>query len=155
MPYLIDGHNLIPKVGLHLDSVDDEVELVTILQEFCRRERKQVDVYFDGAPAPHAGTCKRGAVTAHFVQLGTTADDAIRHRLKTLGKSAKNWIVISSDRQVQAEAKAAQAEVTSSDTFAAMLTTTRADSRKVGNDRKLTEDEVDEWIRLFQKGKPK
>ena len=36
MPYLIDGHNLIPKLGLRLDSVDDEMELVAILQEFCR-----------------------------------------------------------------------------------------------------------------------
>ena len=89
MPYLIDGHNLIPKLGLHLDSVDDEMELITILQEFCRLERKQVEVFFDGAPTPHAGTRKLGAVTAHFVRLGTTADNAIRIRLKNLGKSAK------------------------------------------------------------------
>src|SRR4026207_107874 len=99
MPYLIDGHNLIPKLGLRLDSMDDEMELIPFLQEFCRRERKQVDVYFDGAPPAQAGTRKLGAVTAHFVRLGTTADDAIRTRLKTLGKSAKNWVVVSSDRQ--------------------------------------------------------
>ena len=37
MPYLIDGHNLIPKVrGLSLQSMDDEMELVELLQEFCR-----------------------------------------------------------------------------------------------------------------------
>ncbi|HSQ39873.1 MAG TPA: hypothetical protein VLM78_06910, partial [Anaerolineales bacterium] len=81
MPYLIDGHNLIPKLGLRLDSMDDEMELTAILQEFCRLERKQVEVYFDGAPTPHAGTRKLGTVTAHFVPLGTTADDAIRRRL--------------------------------------------------------------------------
>ena len=44
MPYLIDGHNLIPKLGLRLDSMDDEMELIAILQEFCRVERRQVDV---------------------------------------------------------------------------------------------------------------
>src|SRR5687768_12705029 len=118
MPYLIDGHNLIPKLGLHLDSIDDEMELISILQEFCRRTRKQMEVFFDGAPTPHAGTRKMGTVTAHFVQLGTTADNAIRNRVKRLGKSAKNWIVVSSDRQVQAESRAAQAEVVSSDAFA-------------------------------------
>ena len=111
MPYLIDGHNLIPKLGLRLDSVDDEMELIAILQEFCRIERRQVEVYFDGAPTHQAGTRKLGAVNAHFVRRGATADNAIRSRLKKLGRSAKNWIVVSSDRQVQAEARAAHAEV--------------------------------------------
>ncbi len=155
MPYLIDGHNLIPKLGLRLDSMDDEMALVAILQEFCRQERKQVDVYFDGAPTPQAGIRKLGAITAHFVRLGTTADDAIRARLKTLGKSAKNWIVVSSDRQVQAEAKAVRAEVVSSDSFASQLKQTRSSAPKVSKDRKLSDAEVDEWMRLFQKGKPK
>ena len=65
MPYLIDGHNLIPKLGLRLDSVNDEMELISILQEYCRLERKQVELYFDGAPTSH--TQKLGAVTAHFL----------------------------------------------------------------------------------------
>ena len=80
MPYLIDGHNLIPKLGLRLDSADDEMELITILQEFCRVEQRQVEVFFDGAPSSQAGTRKRGAVTARFVQLRDTADNAIRSR---------------------------------------------------------------------------
>ncbi len=155
MPYLIDGHNLIPKLGLRLDSMDDEMQLVAILQEFCRRDRKQVDVYFDGAPAPHAGTRNFGAVTAHFIRLGTTADNAIRNRLKSLGKSAKNWTVVSSDRQVQAEARAVRAEILSSDAFTAMLKQAPDSAPKANNDRKLSDNEVDEWLRLFQKGKPK
>ncbi|SRR6266498_756162 len=155
MPYLIDGHNLIPKLGLRLDSMDDEMELVAILQEFYTQSHKQIDVYFDGAPAPQAGTRKLGAITAHFVRLGTTADDAIRNRLKTLGKSAKNWTVVSSDRQVQAEANAMRAEVISSDSFAVTLKQTRASAPKSDGDRKLSHDEVEEWMRIFQKGKPK
>lgn len=155
MPYLIDGHNLIPKLGLRLDSIDDEMELIAILQEFHRITRKELDVYFDGAPAPHVGTRKLGAITAHFVLLGTTADDAIRKRLKTLGKSAKNWTVVSSDRQVRAEANAVRAEVITSDSFAAALRQARASIPKAANDRKLSDDEVDEWMKLFQKGKQK
>jgi predicted RNA-binding protein with PIN domain len=155
MPYLIDGHNLIPKLGLRLDSLDDEAELIAILQDFHRITRKEVDVYFDGAPAAHAGTRKLGAITAHFVRLGTTADDTIRKRLKTLGKSAKNWTVVSSDRQVRAEANAVHAEVITSDAFAATLKQARASAPKATNDRKLSDDEVDEWMKLFQKGKQK
>lgn len=155
MPYLIDGHNLIPKLGLRLDSPDDELELVAILQEFHQRDRKAIEVYFDGAPPAQAGTRKFGTVTAHFVRLGATADHAIRSRLKSLGKSAKNWTVVTSDRQVQAEAHAVHAEIISSDSFAAMLQRTPNPTQTTKVDRKLSETEIDEWIRLFQKGKPK
>lgn len=155
MPYLIDGHNLIPKLGLRLDSLDDEMELVTILQEFYKRDHKPIEVYFDGAPPAHAGTRKLGSVTAHFVRLGDSADNAIRKRLKSLGKSAKNWTVVSSDRQVQAEVNAARAEVISSDSFAAMLKHSRDSAPKAASDRKLSDNEIEEWMRLFQKGKPK
>jgi predicted RNA-binding protein with PIN domain len=155
MPYLIDGHNLIPKLGLRLDSMDDELELVTILQEYCRLERKQVEVYFDGAPAPHAGTRKLGTVIAHFVPLGTTADEAIRKRLKKMGRTAKNWTVVSSDRQVQADARAAQAEVISSDAFVGTLKYVRNSAPKPTNDKKLSSQEVDDWLKLFEDRKHK
>ncbi len=150
MPFLIDGHNLIPKLGLRLDSIDDEMELITILQEFCRLERKQVEVFFDGAPAGQAGTRRLGAITAHFVRLGASADNSIRKRLKTLGRGARNWTVVSSDRQVQTEARAAQAEALSSDSFAALLTQARASAPKPNNERKLTQKEIDDWLKLFE-----
>jgi uncharacterized protein len=156
MPYLIDGHNLIPKLGLRLDSMEDEMELVAILQEYCRlTRRKGLEVYFDGAPLVHAGTRNKGSITAHFVQLGSSADEAIRKRLKSLGKSAKNWTVVTSDRQVQAEARAAQAEIISSDSFATQLKGARSSTPRGDRDTKLSEAEVEEWMRLFQKGKPK
>ncbi len=149
MPYLIDGHNLIPKLGLRLDAIDDEMELIVILQEFYRIERRQLEVYFDGAPTSQAGTRKLGAVNAHFVRLGATADNAIRNRLKKLGRSAKNWIVVSSDRQVQAEARAAHAEVLSSESFAKILEQTRHSAPKSTDERKLSQKEVDDWLKLF------
>jgi uncharacterized protein len=155
MPYLIDGHNLIPKIGLRLDSMDDEMELVAILREFCRTSRKDVEVYFDGAPVPHAGIRKYGAVTAHFVPLGTTADESIRRRLKRLGKSARNWTVVSSDKQVQAEARATQAQAVPSDSFAALLRQVRASAPKGTDQRELSSDEVEEWLKLFRERKQK
>jgi predicted RNA-binding protein with PIN domain len=155
MPYLVDGHNLIPKLGLRLDSIDDEMELIAILQEFCRLERRQIEVFFDGAPAAQAGTRKQGAVTAHFVRLGDTADNAIRHRLKKLGRSAKNWTVVSSDRQVQAEARAAQAEVVSSDSFAGLLKHARDSAPKPHQERKLSAKEVDDWLKFFEERRRK
>ncbi len=47
MPYLIDGHNLIRKVpNLRQDDPEDEKQLVELLQEFCQRTGKHVEVYF-------------------------------------------------------------------------------------------------------------
>lgn len=149
MPYLIDGHNLIPKLGLRLDSMDDEMELIAILKEFCRLEHRQVEVYFDGAPTSQAGTRKLGAVTAHFTPLTTTADNAIRNRLKKLGKAAKNWTVVSSDRQVQAEARAAHAEVLSSESFAKTLMQAMNSARVSKGERVVSKEEVAEWLKLF------
>lgn len=156
MPYLIDEHNLIPKLGLRLDSMDDEMELVAILQEYARLKRKkQVEVYFDGAPALHAGMRKLGTITAYFVPLGRTADDAIRKRLNKLGKSAMNWTVVSSDRQVQADAKSARAVILSSEEFARKLKQVRDAAPKPANDRSISKQEVDDWLRIFKEGKSK
>lgn len=150
MPYLIDGHNLIPKLGLRLDSPDDEMELIAILQEFCRLERRQVEVFFDGAPAPHAGTRKLGTVTAHFVPLRATADDAIRNRIKRLGKNARNWTIVSSDRQVQAEARAGRAEILASEVFASRLAQARNSTSRRAQEQELSEQEVEQWLRVFE-----
>lgn len=149
MPYLIDGHNLIPKLGLRLDSLDDEMELVAILQEFCRLERRQVDVFFDGAPSSQAGTRKLGAVTANFSPFGSSADNAIRNRLKKLGKAAKNWTVVSSDREVQSNARAMQAEVISSDEFTKILNRVRNSPRVEKSERAVSKEEVEEGLRMF------
>ena len=154
MPYLIDGHNLIPKFGLRLDSVDDEMELVTILQEFARLKRQQVEVYFDGAPVGSAGTRKLGTVRAHFIRLGQTADSAIRARLNHMGKAAKNWTVVSSDREVQSAARVTQAQFISSEEFVKLTRNAIQSTPKTGAaEKKLSDKEVDEWLKLFRENK--
>ena len=151
MPYLVDGHNLIPKVGLHLNSPDDEMELVAILKEFARLKRQQVEVCFDGAPIGQAGTRKLGTVRAHFVPLGQTADSAIRSRLKKMEKDAKNWIIVSSDHEVQNAARVVRAQVVTSDEFVKMLRAATNSAPKASTEnKKLSAQEVDEWLKLFR-----
>jgi predicted RNA-binding protein with PIN domain len=149
--YLIDGHNLIPKLGLRLDSFDDEEALVARLQEFSRLRRAQVEVYFDGAPPGQAARRKIGTVVAHFVHQGSTADAAIEQRLLKMGKSARNCTVVSSDRRVQNAARAVHAQVISSDEFAIQMRnvqTTRQLTSK--GDATISPAEVDEWLSLFK-----
>ena len=151
MPYLIDGHNLIPKVGLRLDSPDDEMELVAILQEFARLKRQQVEVYFDGAPIGYDGTRSLGTVRAHFIRLGQTADNAIRVHLNKMSKNAKNWTVVSSDREVQGAARVVHAQYVSAEEFAKSLREASNSTPKTNSvDKILSPVEVDEWLKLFR-----
>ena len=156
MPYLIDGHNLIPKLGLQLDSFDDEVELLNKLNEFCRITRKvQVEVYFDNAQPAQPEARRVGLVVAHFVRRPRIADEAIRLRLKKLGKAAKNWIVVSSDHGVQNSARAAGAKALSSDEFASnVIEALRAGpSPAAPKTEMMSEPELDEWMKLFREGR--
>ena len=153
MPYLIDGHNLIPKLGLHLDSPDDEMELVAILQEFARLNRREVEVYFDGAPAGQAGTRSLGTVRAHFVRLEQSADSAIRARLLKMGKNAKNWTVVSSDHEVQSAARTVHAGFIPSEEFVKLLRQASDAAPKPSQDRPLSSAEVEEWLKLFPEKK--
>jgi predicted RNA-binding protein with PIN domain len=153
MPYIIDGHNLIPKLpGLNLQDIDDELKLVELLQAFCRNARQRVEVYFDNTPPGFTGGQRFGAVTAHFVRQGTTADAAIQRQLERLGKAAKNWTVVSSDGQVQAAARSLRAHYISAEAFAQTLakvlkTTPPESERSVADE--LSQAEIDEWLELF------
>jgi predicted RNA-binding protein with PIN domain len=154
MPYLIDGHNLIAVTpGISLDDPDDEVRLIALIRTFCGRRGKRAIIYFDraapGAPDPSPA----GGVVAHFVSPPRTADEAIRDHLARLGREARNWEVISSDREVREAASQAGSRLTNSQTFAKQLTGENLDPE---DDREkppssLSNDEVEEWERLFLK----
>ncbi len=156
MPYLIDGHNLIPKLGIRLDSAEDELELAAVLQEFTRRQRRDAEVYFDGAPPGGRRERRFGRVTAHFVPAGSTADAAIKARVRGLAGAARNWIVVSSDREVQNAARAARTRSVSSEEFARTIRRElsragRGKSRQGSRgDSGLSSEEVDEWMRVFR-----
>ncbi len=157
MPYLVDGHNLIPKAGLRLDALDDEMDLVSILQEFSRKSRAAVEVYFDGAPVGQAGMRRLGVVTAHFSEVGTTADSALEARLHRLGGDAKNWTVVSSDGAVQAAARHARAKILSAQDFARLLAESARGGTRRGprdafqSDDQLTDEEVQHWLDEFSR----
>jgi len=53
MPYLIDGHNLIPFMhGMSLDQLDDELRLIDFLEAYFRKIRKKASSFSTkGGPA--------------------------------------------------------------------------------------------------------
>lgn len=151
MPYLIDGHNLIPQIpGLRLQDPEDERALIVTLQAFCGRVNRRAEVFFDNASPGQSRRQKFGRVTAYFVQRGRTADAAITARLQKLGREAPNWTVVSSDNEVRATARAVQAKTKSSAEFANQLMVGPEKGDDPDNPQAgLSEAEVAAWLRIF------
>ena len=156
MPYLVDGHNLIPKIpGLSLVDPEDERALIDLLVEFARQKRTEIEVYFDQAPPARSGTRSFGRVKAHFVRQGTSADQAIMARLRRLGKGARNWTVVSSDRVILAEARETRSEVLSAGEFSALVrgSSSEAGSEgRKGEDPEISQSDIDFWLDQFGRG---
>ncbi|GAB4477369.1 MAG: NYN domain-containing protein [Anaerolineales bacterium] len=155
MPFIIDGHNLIGQMPeISLKEIDDEQQLIEILQEFCFRGGRTVEVYFDNAPPGVPRARNYGRLTAFYTRTGKSADQAINERLHRLGKEARNWTVVSSDLQVQAMAKAVRAKVISASSFARQLRQLSRQKNtphniKSGDEVQLSDSDLDEWLKLF------
>jgi uncharacterized protein len=165
MNYIIDGHNLISKIpGLDLRMLDDEQRLIELLNRFGQHSRGKIEVYFDGAPLGQGARHNYGRVQAFFVSVSQTADDAIHARLVRLGRAARSWVVVTSDRSVQAAAREAHAGVMSSEDFACHMQASLRQSslqdspasEEPAPDQPLSAAEVEEWLAIFKEWrKPK
>jgi uncharacterized protein len=154
MQFLIDGHNLIPKVpGLSLKDPDDEEKLVGLLQVYCRVKRQKVEVYFDGATPGSSSKKTHGQIVAHYVRKGRTADQAMIERMHKIGRQGSNWTVVSSDHQVIREARDMRFHLVSSEVFARNLLNAWQENEQNGghNDDRPDDKEIEEWLRLFGK----
>ena len=147
MPFLIDGHNLIPNVrGLNLAQIDDELALLEILDGYFKAERKKAVVFFDKAAPGSEQTLQRGFVSAHFTRPPLNADKAIRNAVRGLGRTAANYTVVTSDQEVSDSARRLGAQVLSSAQFAQGLTS-RGKREKSGN--REPSNDVDYWLKIF------
>ncbi len=156
---LIDGHNLIGQTpGLSLADPNDEQKLIVMLRQYAARKQARIVVIFDSGTAAHAGGKSKelsgGNVTAIFAGSHTIADRVLMERIREL-KQPGDWVVVSSDREVQQAALQRKMNVWSSAEF----------SRKMGpppqreaepptpKDSGLTQSEVDEWLQVFKRRK--
>jgi predicted RNA-binding protein with PIN domain len=160
MNYIIDGHNLIAQIhGLDLSMLDDEQRLIELLIRYSQQKQHRMEIYFDGAPFGQKGVRNFGRVKAHFISQSSTADEAIRMRLVKMGRSAKTYIVITSDRSVQSASREAHAEVMSSEEFARQLQTSLLQNKPddpADIAPSMSEAELKEWLKIFtSRGKHK
>ena len=150
---LIDGHNLIGQTpGLSLADPNDEQKLVVMLRRYAARKNARIVVVFDsGNPGGKSKELSGGNVTAIFAGSHTIADRILMERIREL-KQAGDWVVVSSDREVQQAAQRRKMNVWSSNDFAKKLgpPPQREVEPPEAKDSGLTKSEVDEWLRLFK-----
>ncbi len=157
MKWLIDGHNLIGRMpNLRLDDPDDEEKLLGYLRRYRARTGHTLTIVFDAGPGYHPPkTQKRGGITVQFVSPGQTADQALIRRIRKV-KNPQAVMVVTSDREVAQVARQAGLRVTPSPEFAQQLLPSdspiESDEEKRAN-IKLSADEVDEWLALFNQRK--
>lgn len=151
MHYIIDGHNLIPKIpGLKLSDPEDEKKLIDLLIPFLRLTRSRARVFFDRAADGQSGERNFGLLKAVFVPAGQSADSAIIAHIHKLAGEARNHSLVSSDRMIQAAARARYVPIIRSEDFADMLIEKlEEDPERTQAFEGLTVGEVEEWEALF------
>ncbi len=123
MNLIIDGYNLMNMVSIKGSSLEEKREkFISLISEFCSVNKTNVIIVFDGAgqESQHRGYEKRGKVKLVFSAKGETADDVI---METVGKkkNAKDFLVITSDRQIRNFAAARGASLQTASEFSQYL----------------------------------
>jgi predicted RNA-binding protein with PIN domain len=142
---------------LSLADPNDEQKLIIMLSKYAARKHARIVVVFDsGNPGGRSKELSGGDVTAIFAGSHTIADRILMERIRELKKPG-DWVVVSSDREVQQAAQQRKMTVWGSGEFARRMGTTGPQLEiepPEPKDSGLTKSEVDEWLRLFrQKGK--
>jgi predicted RNA-binding protein with PIN domain len=150
MPYLIDGHNLVPFVGLRLSDAEDEAKLAQVLRRYFARTGRTGTVYFDRRAPGGAGGESSRHLAVRFVAPPRTADDAIRAHLSRLRREARNWTVVSNDQAVRRAAQLAGARWLSAVAFAEQVRSAPSAGATEKSEAPISADDLAEFERMFR-----
>jgi uncharacterized protein len=155
--YIIDGHNLIPKIpGLSLSDPDDEVKLIERVNHFCRLTRSYAELFFDHAAQGHAGIKAGGLVRVHFIHQGSDADTAIKIFIENQGAKAAQFIVVSSDQQLRSAAKLRGTPFLTSEEFSSKMQQVfaRPEAEESLRNAPLSPSDLADWEDFFNSDHP-
>ncbi|HEY1015433.1 MAG TPA: NYN domain-containing protein, partial [Herpetosiphonaceae bacterium] len=152
MPYLIDGHNLIGQLPtIRLDDPDDEAKLVRLLQRFAMTRKVKVAVVFDRGYFGRQSLGGHG-VAVRFARSPSDADEIIKNQLRAFA-APREWVLVSSDREIAAVAREVGANVITARDFAetlgAMGAADPASAERAEAHAHVRGDKVGEWLDLF------
>lgn len=106
MAYLIDGHNLLGFLsGSGLRDASARAALVGRLDAFQRQTRRRIVLVFDGQPGGGLPARVSDKFAILFPPEGESADSVIKDRIAR-SADRRHLIVVSSDREIRAFARA-------------------------------------------------
>ena len=150
MPILIDGHNLIGRLSqISLQDPDDEEKLVSLLMSYRARTGKAITVVFDpGETSALSQKRRRGGIETVFAPHGSSADAVIAKRVRR-SRNPRDWLVVTSDRDLAETVARHGARVRSAEDFAQELGALR-DGSPDWKDAPPSAEEVETWLSLFE-----
>ncbi len=151
MPYLIDGHNLIAALpDIDLADENDEAELVIQLRGFAARQKTKCLVIFDGGLPGGASRLSTSSVKVEFAAGHSSADALIKGRIRR-ARDARNWTLVTSDRDIRDCARQQRMRQLSSEEFARQLQQRSWEQVQRSEPEKPAPSEADTalWLRRF------
>ena len=150
MPILIDGHNLIGHLAtLSLQEADDEERLVRLLASYRARTGRAITVVFDpGEAFALPQVWRYGGIEVVFAPPGSSADAVIIRRVAR-SRNPRDWLVVTSDRELAETVAQQGARVRSAAEFAIELDV-HHDTPSGWKETPPAPEEVEWWLRLFE-----
>jgi len=157
---IIDGYNLLNSPNLefpsHLNLEGKRNHLISLIQEYARREGSEIIVVFDSSENIRVKSSPDGSVKVRFSPPDKEADDVIKEMIRKT-PNPQNLTIISSDRAIQFTARSHGCRCLSSWYFATMLVSSDEKNAPDSDfpatnkhDPQLSDNEIEMWKRLFE-----
>ena len=145
--YLIDGNNLIGKIGSikRIQSKDKQLareRLVMLIEKYFNKRKGKVFLHFDGFQNNPLSLSKGKIIYSEK----SKADKKIKEQIE-ITKNRRNLIVISSDHEIQDFARVCSCDVLTSEEFAKDLTSGKNINEEENRIKEM--NDVEEFKKLF------
>lgn len=154
MKYIIDGYNMIRKIGALRAHDAQSLEkgrqaLIMKLSGFRLQSKADITVVFDGQ---RSSLTSQSGITVRFSNLPNKADEMIK-KMVDQNKKAQEITVVSSDNEILKFAKGCGCKTERSEDFYKKIaqSQTAGPVKELGekNDPQLSSKEIEEWKKLF------
>jgi hypothetical protein len=111
---IIDGYNIIGTVHCNMEKARED--LIALMMQYKLIKTHDITIVFDGYKGGQGNESKavRGGVTVIYSKLAEKADEVIK---RIITKDRKEWIVVTSDRDIANHAWAVNSIPVPSDAF--------------------------------------
>jgi predicted RNA-binding protein with PIN domain len=153
--YVVDGYNLMHQMPELRKRIETDLEgcreaLLARLAGFAHRKSAPVTVIFDGARDAGRPPNRWKALEVRFSIPPQKADPVIKAVIAAR-KKGEDMVIVTSDRDIGMYARLCGVRVESAQAFADSMQAEPATDLERKYDSSLSENELEEWVRLFDR----